>query len=176
MSNEPKTATRGEIDGRAIAELSSRHQSRTLEPSPEGALVQSVGLQLRGQLPEAIKEYETAIRGAAVLRTHGLPGLNPDLLAMTFANLGVSYARMGDEVKAQENVRNASDTDADVIRRMASGLAQYLQRNPAAPGYLRLGLLLQKFGDAPEAQQAFARARQLDPVIALPAIANKVQP
>jgi Flp pilus assembly protein TadD len=51
---------------------------------------------------------------------------------------------------------------------LVNELAQYLNGHPAAQGYLRLGLLLEQIGRRPEAQQAFAQARRLDPRLVLP--------
>ena len=152
-----------------------RSYARVEQFDPDAHARVGADFQDHGQLPEAIQEYEKAIRGAATLNALGQPGLMPDTLAMTYANLGLSYAQLGDEAKAQQEMRKALETDAEAVGRMISGLAQYLQQHPAAPGYVRLGLLLQQVGRGTEAQQAYAKARQLDPGLALPMVAEAVQ-
>ncbi len=131
--------------------------------------------QDHGQLLEAIREFETAVRGAATLSALGQPAIESNLLAMTYANLSICYAQLGDQTKAKENARKATDTDAKTIGQMIDGLNQYLQQHPAAAGYVRLGFLLQQFGSGSEAQEAFAKARELDRSLALPTIVPTVQ-
>jgi protein O-mannosyl-transferase len=123
-----------------------------------------------GRLPEAIHEYETAIRAEQVLEAAGQPGLPADMLAMTYVNLGLSYAQSGDAAKAQASMKQAMVIDGDAVVRMASGLARYLPTHPSAQGYIRLGLLLTQLGQQQEAQQAFAQAQKLDPRLASPAL------
>jgi protein O-mannosyl-transferase len=122
--------------------------------------------QDHGRLPEAIHEYESAIRAERVLESAGQPGLPADMLAMTYANLGLSYAQSGDATKAQESMKQAMVVDGDAVVRMASGLAQYLPAHPSAQGYVRLGLILTQLGREQEAEQAFAQAQELDPRLA----------
>jgi hypothetical protein len=121
-----------------------------------------------GQLTDAALEYEKAIRANEVLQTNGAPGLDPRILAITYANLGITYAQLGDQAQARHNAALALDTNADAIAQMETGLAQNLGARPIARGYLRLGMLLALFGKNADAQQAFARAQQLDPSIAVP--------
>ena len=71
--------------------------------------------------------------------------------------------------KAQRSAAMALDTDANAISQMEAGLAQNLNARPVAQGYVRLGMLLALSGKNADARQAFARAQQLDPSIALPA-------
>jgi len=147
-----------------------------LEPlDPEAHARVGADYQDHGQLREAIREFETAVRGNATLNALGQPGLESNVLAVTYANLAISYAQLGNQTKADENATKATNTDPDAIRQMASGLAQYLQQHPAPSGYVRLGLLLHEFGASSQAQLAFAKARQLDPNFPLPPIADAVQ-
>ena len=132
--------------------------------------------QDHGQLPEAVHEYETAIRAASVLEAAGQPGLPADMLAMTYANLGLSYAQSGDATKSQESMKQAMVVDGDAVARMARGLAQYLPAHPSAQGYVRLGLILSQLGREQEAQQAFAQAQKFDPRLAAPTGAAVLQP
>jgi Flp pilus assembly protein TadD len=125
-----------------------------------------------GRLPEAIHEYQTAIRAEKVLEAAGQPALPPDMLAMTYANLGLSYAQSGDPAKAQESMKQAMVIDGDAVVRMASGLVRYLPMHPSAQGYVRLGLLLTQLGQEQQAQQAFAQAQKLDPRLAAPGAAE----
>jgi len=144
-----------------------------LEPLDPGAHARvAADFQDHGQLPEAIKEYEAAIRAAAVLNAHAQPGMGQDVLAMTYANLGLAYAQLGDEAHARDNVRRALETDSNAIVRMVEGLSQYLPAHPTAQGYQRLGLILSLTGRGQEAQQSFAQARQLDPGLPLPIAAE----
>jgi protein O-mannosyl-transferase len=144
-----------------------------LDPSAHARV--GADYQDHGRLPEAIHEYETAIRAEKVLESAGQPGLPPDLLAMTYANLGLSYAQSGDAAKAQQSMKQAMVVDGDAVVRMASGLAQYLPAHPSAQGYIRLGLILTQLGREQEAEQAFARAQNLDPRLASPTGAAGVQ-
>jgi protein O-mannosyl-transferase len=128
-----------------------------------------------GQLQDAIREFETAIRGAATLSALGHSNFPADVLAMTYANLAISYAQLGEAAKADASAQKAADTDPEAVRQMIDGLVQYLRQHPAASGYVRLGLLLQQFGSRTDAQTAFAKARQLDPGLILPATADAIQ-
>jgi tetratricopeptide (TPR) repeat protein len=140
-----------------------------LEPLDPGAHARvAADFQDHGQLPEAIKEYESAIRASSVLDSYGLPGMNREMLAVTYANLGLTYGELGDDSKARDNTRKALDTDEPAVGQMANGLAQFLNAHPSGRGYLRLGLLLTQIGRRPEAQQAFVRAQRLDPRLVLP--------
>jgi tetratricopeptide (TPR) repeat protein len=148
-------------------------QLEPLDPSAHARV--GADYQDHEQIADAIHEYKAAIRAAKVLSSVGEPGLTKDMLAMTYANLAVSYAQLGDEAKAQENTRKAVDVDPDAVGKMVSGLAQYLPAHPSAQGYVRLGLLCQQIGHGIEAQQAFAKARQLNPQLRLPVIAEAFQ-
>jgi protein O-mannosyl-transferase len=156
-----------------IAHLRNYTRLEPLDPTAHARV--GADYQDHGQLTDAIREFETAVRGSATLSTLGQPGLESNVLAMTYANLAICYAQLGDQMKAKENARQAAQTDANAIGEMINGLAQYLRQHPAASGYVRLGLLLQQFDKAPEAQQAFAKAHQLDSSLTLPTIAETVQ-
>jgi tetratricopeptide (TPR) repeat protein len=147
-----------------------------LEPLDPGAHARvGADYQDHGQLPDAIHQYEMAIRATKVLQSAGQPGLPADMLAMTYANLGLSYAQSGDAAKAQDSMKQAMVVDSDAIVRMATGLAQYLPAHPSAQGYIRLGLILTQLGRMQEAGQSFARAQALDPQSALPTGAAGIQ-
>ena len=137
-----------------------------LDPSAHARV--GADYQDHGRLPEAIHEYEAAIRAETVLESAGEPGLPPDMLAMTYANLGLGYAQSGDAAKAQASMKQAMVVDGDAVVRMASQLAQYLPAHPSAQGYVRLGLILTQLGRQQEAQQSFAQAQKLDPRLASP--------
>ena len=121
-----------------------------------------------GQISDAIREFETSIRAYETLRQFDRKLFAPDQVALTYANLSVCYAQLGDSAKAHENAANALKNDSDAISHMMSGLEQYLQQRPSAAGYVRLGILLHEFGHEPEAQQAFSKARQMGSTAALP--------
>ena len=115
-----------------------------------------------GRLPEAIDNFEAAIRAQAVLAKYGLAAMAPRGLALTYANLGVIHSQLGDETNADADIRKALDTDAPTVEQMISRLSQEVAANPTAPGAYRLGLLLRLTGREPEAQQEFALSVQLD--------------
>jgi protein O-mannosyl-transferase len=143
-----------------------------LDPSAHARV--AADFQDHGQMHEAIKEYEAAIRATNVLMAHGQPGMD-DMLALTYLNLGLAYAQVGDEADARDNTKKALDTDSEAVGRIVSGMAQYLHAHPSAQGYLRLGLILRQIGRGPEARQAFAQAQHLDPGLALPPMAEGAQ-
>jgi len=141
----------------------------SLEPlDPMAHARVAADFQDHGQLPEAIREFEAAIRADSTLGRYGFPGMNRELLAMTYANLGLAYAQSRDETSARDNARRALNTDEQAVAQMVNELAKYLEAHPAAQGYVRLGLLLSQFGHKAEAQQAFEKAQRLDPRIVLP--------
>ncbi len=142
-----------------------------LEPlDPDAHMRVAADDQDHGQFQDAIKEYENAVKGDAILRKSGLPALPAKTLAMTYANLSVIYVQLGDAPKAQQEMNEALVTDAPSINEMMNSFAQYIAGHPAASGYVRLGILLHESGHASEADQAFAQARQLDPQVKLPSI------
>ena len=141
-----------------------------LEPLDPGAHVR-VGAddQDHGQLRDAIREYEQALRGSATLTRFGAESaLDSRMLAMTYLNLALAYARMGDAAKGAENTKKALNADADAVHQMVQDLARGLTSSPTSAGYVRLGMILTQLGQTSEAQQAFARARQIDPAVQLP--------
>lgn len=150
----------------AIVHLRNYARLEPLDPSAHARV--AADLQDHGQLQEAIKEYETAIRGAVVLSRRDLSNIDQQTLAVTYPNLAVAYRQSGDEAKARENNRKALDTDTPAVSQMVSGLAQYVQTNHSAQGYFRLGLLLAEFGYGRKAQGAFAQAKRLDPTLVIP--------
>jgi hypothetical protein len=128
--------------------------------------------QDHGQLRDAIKEYDAAIRAESVLDTYGHPAMTQDALAVTYANLGLAYLQLGDEAQARDDGRRALEIDEAAVIEMANKLAQYLSGHPDAQGYFRLGLLWTEIGRRPEARQALAQAQRLDPGLVLPSMAE----
>lgn len=118
--------------------------------------------QDHGQLPEAVQEYQAAIRASAFVAKFGQPGMDSGMLAITYANLAVVYAQLGDGARAAENGRNALTTDSDAVEQMLAQLSRMVAAHPSTPGYLRVGMLLEVLGYPSEAQQVFARAQQLN--------------
>ena len=130
---------------------------------PEAHVRVGADYQDRAQLPDAAREYEQAIHANAIMQKRiGMPGLEAGMLAVTYMNLGLVYAEMGDSGKAVTNAQVAIATDKSAIIQMIQQLAQAVTARPSHEGYTRLGLLLQLVGHADEAQQAFAQARQFE--------------
>ena len=157
-------------EGRYEESMAHLRAYAALEPLDPGAHVRvGADAQDHGQLPEAIREYEQALRGSATLTRFGAESaLDSRLLAMTYLNLGLAYAQMGDSAKGAENTRKALNADADAVNQMVQDLARGLTSSPTSAGYVRLGMILTQLGQTSEAQQAFARARQIDPAVQLP--------
>ena len=122
----------------------------------------------RGELNDAVREFEAGIRGANALQKRGLPSLGPQAMAMTYANVAVLYSELGDDLKAQTSMRQALKVDAGAVDHMMGQLVQALSVNRKAQGYLRLGYLLKLIGQDQDAQQAFAWAKRLDPNVHVP--------
>jgi protein O-mannosyl-transferase len=157
-------------EGRYEESMAHLRTYAALEPLDPGAHVRvGADFQDHGQIPEAIREYEQAIRGSATLTRFGAESaLDSRMLAMTYLNLGLAYAQMGDSAKDAENTRKALNADADAVRQMVQDLARGLTSSPTSAGFVRLGMILTQLGQASEAQQAFARARQIEPALQLP--------
>jgi Tfp pilus assembly protein PilF len=121
------------------------------DPVSHGAV--AAAMQDRGDLRGAVREYQTALRA------------NPDpkFQAYTYANLGVIYRLLGDRVSAQQNAQLALRADPDAVREIIQQLSDTLAARPAAPGYLRLGMLLEGAGESQQARAAYERALALDP-------------
>jgi tetratricopeptide (TPR) repeat protein len=114
---------------------------------------QAVGaaLQDRGDLQGAIREYQVVLHAK-----------DPKILAYTYANLGVIYRELGNEAAARLSSEQALRSDPVVVHQMIQQLSGMVKARPAAPGYLRLGLLLEGAGEAAQARSAFERALELD--------------
>jgi hypothetical protein len=157
------------LAGRYQEGMSHLRNYARLEPlDPTAHARVAADLQDHGQLPEAVKEYGTAIRARAVLSQYGPPGMGLDSLAITYANLGLVYAQLGDAAKARENAKNAVETDSAAVSKMIARLTQAVNARPSAQGYLRLGLLNEEVGEAAKAQESFTQARRLDPNVVVP--------
>lgn len=135
----------------------------TMEPLDAPAHVKvAADYQDRGMLLGAEKEYETAIRASAVVAQYGTPGLEPLMLAVTYANLGAIYSQLGDPEKAAECGRRALQTDSEAVKQMLQQLASAVAARPSRAGYVRLGTLLQVLGLDSDAQQFLVRAQSLN--------------
>jgi protein O-mannosyl-transferase len=115
---------------------------------------QAVGaaLQDRGDLQGAIRAYQVVLHAK-----------DPKILAYTYANLGVIYRELGNNAAAHLSSEQALRSDPGVVHQMIQQLSGMVQARPAAPGYLRLGLLLEGAGEAAQARSAYERALELDP-------------
>jgi protein O-mannosyl-transferase len=125
------------------------------DPVSHGAVAAT--LQDRGDLQGAIREYNIALHA------------NPDdkFRAYAFANLGVIYRQIGNYRLAAENFASARQAEPAEVQEMIDQLAQVVALRPSAPGYLRLGYLLEGAGRAVDAQHAFLQAAGLDPTVAV---------
>jgi protein O-mannosyl-transferase len=107
----------------------------------------------RGQLQQAIDEYDIALRA------------HPDekLQARIYSDLGVIYLQLGKDDRARENSRLALAADPqevqDFIRKLSSSLAQ----QPTAFGYWLLGLRFEGADQIPKARAAYDQALKLNP-------------
>jgi len=70
-----------------MAHLRTYVRLEPLDPSAHARV--GADYQDHARLPDAIHEYETAIRAAKVLGAAGQPGLPQDMLAMTYAKAGI---------------------------------------------------------------------------------------
>lgn len=122
-----------------------------------------------GRLPDAVQEYEAAIRAEETVTRSGVAGLGPGATAITYANLAIIASQLGDANKAHENIGKAIRSDPQAIQDMLRNLIQAIAAHPSAEGYVRLARLLNLLGHTSEAMQALARAQQLNPNFAEPA-------
>lgn len=113
----------------------------------------AASLQDQGELRKAIEEYEVALQD----------GPDPESRARYYCNLGVIFRELGDSQRAKESFRNALDSDSDEVQAMIQQLSEWAARQPAAPNYWRLGLLLDGVNRSAGAKSAYERALQLDP-------------
>jgi tetratricopeptide (TPR) repeat protein len=138
----------GRLEGLQYFEAAAR-----IAPSdPASHRAVGAALQDRGDLQGAIREYQIVLHAR-----------DPKLLAYTYANLGVIYRQLGNDAAARQNSDLALRSDPGTVRQMIQQLSGMVQARPTAPGYLRLGLLLQGANQTQDAKSAFARALQLDP-------------
>ena len=119
-------------------------------------------LQKRGELPEAIQEYQ------AVLATSS----DREDLRMANHNLGTAYRELGDLQTAREYYKKVLEIDpADANAMAALGrvellagaerLSNELARHPSAEGYQQLGELLEQAGKLELAEDAYEKERAL---------------
>lgn len=119
---------------------------------PDSHEAVGAALQDRGDLQGAIREYQVVLHAK-----------DPKILAYTYANLGVIYRQLGNDAAARLSSEQALRTDPATVRDMIQNLGSMVQARPAAPGYLRLGLLLEGAGQLQDAKSAFERALELEP-------------
>jgi protein O-mannosyl-transferase len=113
----------------------------------------AAGLQDQGELRKAIQEYEAALQD----------GPDRESRARYYCNMAVIFRELGDSQRAKASFRTALNTDAEEVQAMIQQLSGWAARQPAAPNYWRLGLLLDGVDHSAEAKSAYERALQLDP-------------
>jgi tetratricopeptide (TPR) repeat protein len=109
-----------------------------------------------GRLPEAIVEYEEAIRLTA----------EPASQARSYGSLAILYGEVGEYFKARESYRKVLRIDPQLGDEMIRNLSRAFAANPSGGGYLSLGMLLEAAGRIPEARIAYQQALKLDPALA----------
>lgn len=119
---------------------------------PDSHEAVGAALQDRGDLQGAIRAYQVVLHAR-----------DPRILAYTYANLGVIYRQLGNDAAARLSSQQALRSDPGTVRDMIQSLGSLVQARPAAPGYLRLGLLLEGVGQLQDARSAFERALELQP-------------
>jgi protein O-mannosyl-transferase len=107
----------------------------------------------QGKLQEAIQQYETALQD----------GPDPQSRARYYCNMGVIFRELGDSAQARLSFRAALSTDTQEVQEMVQQLSQWVARQPAAPNYWRLGLLLEGVDEFARAKAAYERSLEIDP-------------
>jgi len=135
----------------ALAHFQNASRISPNDPISHGALAGY--LQDQGQFREAIAYYQIAIRNNS----------DPDILALTEANLAILYRQTGDYEKGREYYRLAAKASPDSLEEMINDLSRQLAYRPAARGFLRLGLLYDVANRLPQARAAYEQALRLEP-------------
>jgi tetratricopeptide (TPR) repeat protein len=136
-------------------ESSKQLWSRTLEVTQNNFIADDImgHLLLEDGQPDAVRYFEDAAKVAPVARYR----------AHIHAVLGITYSELGDYQQARENFRLARSIDPQELQDMIRKLSDAVAGSPAAPGYWRIGLLLEGANQIPEAKAAYEKALQLDP-------------
>jgi tetratricopeptide (TPR) repeat protein len=108
-----------------------------------------------GRLPDAIAEYEEAIR----LTTE------PASQARSYGSVAILYGELGEYSKARESYREVLRIDPQLGDEMIRNLSRAFAADPSGGGYLSLGMLLDVAGRFPEARAAYQKALELDPTL-----------
>ncbi len=106
-----------------------------------------------GQQREAISVFETALRMQGDAESRGL----------TYLNLGFAYTSIGDYQSARARYSESLQIDPELVAGAIRGLAQFAAAHPSAKDYMKLALLLDEAGHAPEAATAFEQVLRIDP-------------
>jgi tetratricopeptide (TPR) repeat protein len=110
-------------------------------------------LMLRGQLPDAVAEFEAAIPLTS----------NPIMQTRFYESLATLYDMLGDYLKMRDNYRQALKVDPEQGSGMVERISRDIADQPTGPRYLQLGVLLQEAGKLSEARAAYEQALKLDP-------------
>jgi len=123
----------------------------------------AASLMDQGRLQEAIEQYESALQD----------GPDPQSRARYYSNMGVIYRELGDSPRAQASFRSALDADAEEVQKLIQQLSGWLVREPSAPDYWRLGLLLEGVDESAKAKAAYERSLEIDPKFVAARVALK---
>jgi len=122
---------------------------------PETRVALAGYFQDRGQLKEAIQNYELVIRSA--------PDQHPHQTTFAYINLCMIFGKLGDLDRAHEAFRQALRIYPRGVDLIIHNLSLVVAVRPSDYGYLGLGLLLEQSGQLPAARDAYRQALALNP-------------
>jgi tetratricopeptide (TPR) repeat protein len=125
--------------------------------------------QSHGRVPEAVDEYQTAIKLTS----------DPGLLSMTYANLGAAQRALGEDEQAQQSFEQSLHLNPNQfnawlglgllarkqgqVEEAIRDLSRSLELQPTAEAYFELGHTLEQAGRTAEALDAYDQALKLAP-------------
>lgn len=125
--------------------------------------------QTHNQMREAVSQYEAAVKLTS----------DPDLLALTYANLGAAYRSLGEDGQAQKNFEQSLRLNPNQFNawlglgllaqkqgkfdEAISDLSRSVEVKPTAQGYFELGRIQAQAGHVPEALDDYEQALRISP-------------